>query len=476
MVSSRVAGGIGLILSAVRSADGKWTLTFHTSGRASLGRIGAPEPLRSWSPAESRAALGNFSPDGKSAILAETEKGMIAVALDDTASARVLQKPGPMITSVAADRTSRRVAVGRADGLKVFDFSTGAPLWQAGPGPVRCTPAWSPDGTQLAAVLGEARGFSLFDAASGQLRASQRTSGWPVQIVFHPAGRLFACATDEPAILLCELPDGRVRARIPAPAKSLRFSEDGNRLEAGDAGGQSQAWLLENPIGFHEWDSPPRSENDGTVFDFALARDGRFLLSSSTAGVRIWSVAEQRQTGFHATENQRIDAPTSAWWLGDRADEILVQVPGGLERVPIDPKGIPGTPRRVARPPGTTVVDVTADGTWLVTSIDPEAPPCEAWPGGNPDGAHPVPLPVKDRTVARSADQRSRASCLDHDVIKCTLSGDIASWRLTPPERIGVHAAIFSLDGNSLFVLGREHRIFTWDLGVLQAELRRMGF
>ena len=68
------------ILSAVRSADGKWTLAFHTSGRASLGRTGAPEPLRSWSPAESRAAMGNFSPDGKSAILAETDKGMIAVS------------------------------------------------------------------------------------------------------------------------------------------------------------------------------------------------------------------------------------------------------------------------------------------------------------------------------------------------------------------------------------------------------------
>ena len=192
--------------------------------------------------------------------------------------------------------------------------------------------------------------------------------------------------------------------------------------------------------------------------------------------MRIWSVAEQRQTGFLATENQRIDAPTSAWWLGDRADEILVQVPGGLERVRIDPKGQPEPPNRVPRQPGMTVLDVTADGTWLVASIDPDAPPCEAWPGGNPDGAHPVPLPVKDRTVTRSPDQRQRASLLEHDVIKYASASEDASRRLTPPERIGVHATIFSLDGNSLFVLGREHRIFTWDLGVLQAELRRMGF
>jgi WD40 repeat protein len=297
-----------------------------------------------------------------------------------------------------------------------------------------------------------------------------------VQIAFHPGDRLLACATDEPAILLCDLPGGQVRTTIPAPAKSLRFSADGSRLEAIDGGGHGLAWQLENAAGFREWAGPPQPETDGAVFDFALSPDGRMLLSTSTAGVRIWSVADERQTGFHATENQRIDAPTNAWWLGTRADEILVQVPGGLERVAIDPEGRPGDPRRVARPPGTTVIDVSPDGAWLVTSIDPEAPPCEAWPGGNPDRAHPVPLPVREKNAAISRDLRRRATQLDGDVIKFSSSIEGASWRLTPPERIGVHACVFSLDGKRIFVLGREHRIFVWDLGMLRAELERMKF
>ena len=154
--------------------------------------------------------------------------------------------------------------------------------------------------------------------------------------------------------------------------------------------------MLEKRVGFREWARLPRAEPDGTVFAMEVSADGRFLLTTATGGVRIWSVDEERQVGFYPVENQRIDAPTKAWWLNGASREILVQVPGGLERVPIDSAGGPGLPRRVPRQPGTTVIDVTEDGTWLVTSIDPDAPACEAWVGGDPSTAKPVPLPAND--------------------------------------------------------------------------------
>jgi hypothetical protein len=381
-----------------------------------------------------------------------------------------------MVTFLQTDGAGQRVAIGRADGLEVVDLSTGARVWHVRPGPVRCVPAWSPDDLQLAAVLGETRGFSLFDAATGQLRWVQQTAGWPVQLQFHPAGRLLACATDEPAVLLCDRLDGRIRSNIPVAAQSLHFSDEGSTLTTIDAAGNPSGWRLENPAGFREWNRMPQTEPDGTVFKLALSHDGRFLLTTATAGIRIWSVAEERQTGFHAVENQRIDAPTDAWWLSGDALEILVQVPGGLERVPIDPTGHPGTPRRVARQPGTTVIDVTGDGTWLVTSIDPEAPACEAWLRGDPSTAHPVPLPKKEGHVVVSRDGSRRASQLDHDVIKYSSTSEAASWRLIPPERLGVRACVFSLEGDRLLVLGREHRIFMWELGRLHEELARRGF
>lgn len=457
------------------SPDGGWTLAFHESGRASLGRTGAAQPERLLKPIEGRALKGSFVAHENRFVLAETASGTVIASVNGDAP-RVLQEPGSIVTFLQTDAEGKRVAIGRADGLEVVDLSTGERLWRAGPGPVRCVPAWSPDGTQLAAVLGETRGFSLFDAATGQVQWVQQTAGWPVQLQFHPAGGLLACVTDEPAVLLCDRLDGRVRTSIPVAAQSLRFSEDGSTFTTMDAAGRAQGWRLENPLGFREWTRMPQSEADGTVFKLALSHDGRFLLTTATAGIRIWSVAEGRQTGFYAVENQRIDAPTGAWWLRGDALEILVQVPGGLERVPIDPAGRPGAPRRVARQPGTTVIDVTEEGNWLVTSVDPDAPPCEAWLGGDPGTAHPVSLPGKEGDVVHSRDGRRGARQLDHDVIQYSSASESALWRLIPPERLGVRACVFSLDGERLLVLGREHRVFVWELGKLREELALRKF
>ena len=458
------------------SRDGKLALAFHESGRASLGRVGAIQPEIFWKAAEGRAVKGNFTADGGHLVLAETAGGMLFASVDASAPERVLAAPGSMITFLQIDDAGKRVAIGRADGLEVFDLSTGTRLWRTDPGPVRCVPAWSPDGAALAAVLGETRGFSLFDGATGQRLWTQRTDGWPGELKFHPAGNLLACATDEPALLLCERPDGRVRSRIPVAARSVRFSDEGTALIGIDPSGQSRGWRLEEPVGFHEWRRPPHAGADGTVFKLALSHDGRFLLTTATAGIRIWSVAEQRETGFHPVENQRIDAPTDAWWLSGDALEILVQVPGGLERVPIDPAGRPGNPKRVARQPGTTIVDVTADGTWLVTSIDSEAPPCEAWLHGDPATAQPCPLPERAKDIVQSRDGRRSERQLGQDVVSHAVAGEGTATRLIPPERIGVHASVFSLDGNRLLVLGREHRVFSWELARLERELAERKF
>ena len=457
------------------SPDGGWTLAFHESGRASLGRTGATQPERLLIPIEGRAVKGSFAAHGNRLVLAEMTNGTVITSLNGEAPPRVLQEPGSIVTFLQTDGEGKRVAIGRADGFEAVDLSTGERLWRTGPGPVRCVPAWSPDGTQVAAVLGETRGFSLFDAATGQVQCMQQTVGWPVQLQFHPAGGL-ACVTDEPAVLLCDRLDGRVRTSIPVAAQSLRFSEDGSTFTTIDPSGRFHGWRLENPVGFREWNHMPQAETDGKVFKIALSRDGRFLLTAATAGIRIWSVAEERQTGFHAVENQRIDAHTGAWWLRGDEMEILVQVPGGLERVPIDSSGHPKTPIRVDRQPGTTVIDVTDDGTWLVTSLDPEAPPCEAWLGGDSKTARAVPLPVKAENVTPSRDGRRSARVLDQDVIQYSSTGEGAPWRLIPPERLGIRGCVFSRDGNRLFVLGHEHRLFVWEVGKLREELALRKF
>jgi hypothetical protein len=270
--------------------------------------------------------------------------------------------------------------------------------------------------------------------------------------------------------------DGRVRSTIPAEATSLRFSDDGDQLIAKNVGGLAKVWRVERGIGFREWTRLPDAKPDGTVFGMDLSADGRFLLSTATEGIRIWSVEEERQAGCYAVENQRIDAPTRAWWLNGKSHEILVQVPGGLERVPIDATGQPGVPTRVPRQPGTTVIDVTEDGTWLVTSIDPDAPPCEAWTGGDPSTARPALISAQDWREVKTMDGRSSARISEDDVVRYSPADHPVSWQLIPPERLGVRACAFSMAGDRLFLLGREHRLFAWDLERLRKELEKLKF
>ena len=464
------------IASAVFSPDGRWCAAFHESGRASLGARDSAKPGRTWEAHPGRAIRGAFLAGTSSLLLAETEKGILLASPDPGTPDRVLQEPGSMIAFLQPDQPGDGVLLGRADALELLDTRTGATSWRATPGPVRCSPAWSPDGAHVAAALGETAGITLFDSRNGLPRWTQRTTAWPVVIEFHPGGRLLACATDENAILLCDRFDGRIRTRLAAPAGSLRFPGDGTHLIATDAAGVVRAWELVQAPGFGEWTPAPRNEPDGTEFGLALSPDGRFALTTATAGIRIWSVAEGHETGFHPVENQRIDAPTDAWWLPGTKAEMLVQVPGGLERVPVSDDGRPGTPQRVARPPGSTVLDVTADGTWLVTSVDPEAPACEAWPGGNAAQARPVPRPPGDNGPVSAHSGGKIATLLDQDVIEYFPGGNRPAWRLTPPGRPGITALAFIRDGTRLMLLGRDHRVFVWNLSRLETELAARKF
>lgn len=459
-----------------------WILVAHESGAVSLAPSNAPKPLRTWKPAEGREIKAQFTRDGKHLVLGEVETGLVIVVLGQTEKERVLRPLGNMITFLAPDPSGERLVFATAEGMEIISLADGQRLWMYGsesePKPVRCAPAWSNDGTLLLSAAGDSRGMTMFEAATGNRRWDQPTFGWPTHLQFHPSGRLLACATDEPAVLLCDESDGRVVTRLPITAHDLEFVDGGSQLSVTDAKGAISRWQIEPPIGFREWKRSSQRDVGGTVFGMALSADGKFMLTTASGGVFIWSVSEERQTGFYAVENQRFDAPTAAWWLINESGKgrgILVQVPGGLEKLAVDERGVPSAPIPVDRPPGTKVVDVLETGDWIVTSKDPDAPPCQLWPMGDATKLREAALPAGNGGVIQLAKPELQAVIQPQDVVVLTEQGR-QLMRLLPPETIGIRSGVFSADGTRLYLMGRDHRVFTWELERLKSELTSRKF
>jgi hypothetical protein len=207
----------------------------------------------------------------------------------------------------------------------------------------------------------------------------------------------------------------------------------------------------------------------------ALSPGGSRLLTVTMGCVALWSVPEEQQTGFRLLENQRIDAPASAFWLTDST--ILLQVPGGLERLTIDASGKPGVSERLPKVPGSTVLNVQPDGAWLMKVKDEDGKEsCELWPAGNATAARPAAMPEEAAKEAYASHQASGQSArlTNGDVIEVRRTQG-KEMRLTPPLNPGVRAVQFSTDGRCLFVLTRQHRVFSWDLAGLSAALDGLG-
>lgn len=469
------------LLQARFDRTGEVILSLGRSGRAALRRRGHSAALAEWDPADGRVVVGDVLADGSGVVLAGTVAGdgVFAVGPDPVPVRGISVFPANA-GFLALDPLGMRAAVGGPDGLAVVELTgAGSVQWRVEAGPVRCLPAWTPDGGGVAVALGETQAVVLFEAATGRRLVTLALDGWPEHLAFHPVDRLLAVADAGGRLTLADMTAGRVIASLEARLTALAFSADGTVVQGTDADGRVRGWKVESSTVFREWSGVPGRSGDGTVFGMRVSPDGARVLTTATAGVRLWSVPGARETGFHAVENQRIDAPTAAWWLGDA--EILVQVPGGLERVVLDAGGRPGAARRVPRPPGATVLDVRSDGAWVVRQADDEGgSSVDFWPQG--EAARAVAAGAgeageRDPLTAVSPDGRWRAVGGPDDVLELFSSAPGGRVRrLIPPFPAGVVHVSF-VDGNQkLVMLTRDHRIFGWDLTEVSRGLGALGF
>ncbi len=466
---SPVAG----VASAPAAGRKQFHLTTDESGIVRLWRNDANQPLKEWMP-PGNEIIWDFTPDGNSLVLAGTEQGIIRENLSDPQSV-VLAQPGPIVRFLTIDPVGRKVALARVDGLEVMDLTNPGSSWHFGGAQARCAAAWSADGSRIATAVGDRREAVILAAENGALCTTVAVTGVPQLLAFHPSGTLLAVASDDGSIAVCEAATGVTWTTLPFPANRLTFSADGGELQAAGDDGVTRVWRVSLPTAFHEWPEPPRSKEDGAVLGMAPSPDGTRLLTVATGCIGVWSVADQRQTGYHLLENQRIDDRAAAWWLSDA--EILIQVPGGLERMTIDAAGKPGEPLRVPKVPGSTVLDVRSDGGWIVSVKDEEGnTSCELWPGGNSDQARPIEKPPElPQSIATDDPASGQTATLSNDDTVVIRRRDGSTLRLTVPLNPGARALWFSRDGRRLLVLTRLHRVFSWDLVGLSSALDANG-
>ena len=449
-------------------------LVTDESGVVSLLQNSAEGPSKRWLPQPGSEIIGGFTTDGKSLVLAGTDQGIIVENLADSQS-KVVAPPGPLVRFLTLNPAGTQVALARVDGLEVLALTPSGATWHFGEAQARCAAVWSGDGSRLAVAVGDRREAVILAAHNGAVSATAAVTGVPQLLAFHPDGTLLAVATDDGHIAICEPATGATWSEFYFPANRLLFSADGKELLATGNDGVSRAWQVAMPAAFHEWTEPPRDKTDGAVLGMVLSPSGSHLLTVATGCIGIWSVAGARQTDYHLLENQRIDVRASAWWLNDA--DILIQIPGGLEQMTIDPEGKLGESMRVPKVPGSTVLDVRADGGWIV-SIEEEdgTTSCQVWPGGNAEEARPIEMPLEPPPeITASHLAIGLTATLSNGDTVVIRRQDGSERRLTPPLDPGVRALRFSRDGQGLLVLTRLHRVFSWHLDELADALDASG-
>jgi hypothetical protein len=443
---------------------GESFLAWHESGMVRWWKGG--QRIGEWEPADGREIAAAFVHDGNEVMLAETTRGLLSLTADGKET--VWSPPGndPITRFLSVSPDGNRIALARVDGFQIMRRD-GGKSWHHGAAPARCAAAWAGDGSRIAVALGDQRQVLILSAETGELAATIPTGGMPKHLALDPSGGLLAVASDDGMLTVFDAADGSVWSSLPHASDGLAFGASGESLRSTGKDGRIHEWNLALPVAFKTWSEIPRVRIEGQVSGLGISPDGKWLLTVSAGYVGLWSVQEARQTGIVGLEHQRVDDRASAWWLGN--SEILVQVPGGLERIAVNAEGVPGERRPVKRVPGATVHDVRPDGQWLVAVLDDLGDRVwELWPAGNPEQATVLdsPPPTPDQTAAK---------ILDEETIEHTDANGLP-LKLTAPNRPGIVATCLSKGGARLIAVTKAHRVISWEIGKLRDSLNAAGF
>ncbi|MDQ8191335.1 serine/threonine-protein kinase [Roseibacillus persicicus] len=335
------------------------------------------------------------------------------------------------------DMGKGKVAIGEEKAFPRVEEVEGGLLvagdWELPGGVLRCSPAWSEDGRFLAMVRGERMELAVYDTHRRKVFVFIPLQDWPEEIRFGKQAEVLQVVYEED--------------------RADWFSVNGELLLASVSPDRN----LAPPVGFAFWEKQYLSPVEAGLYGGSLSPNERFLATTSAVGVQIWSVDERQAAGFYEVENQRIDAPTDAWWLGD--SELLIQVPGALEVVSVSEAGEVLQARELDRVPGTKVRMVLADGDWVVEVSDEDGGKfLERWIAGDFEQAE------EWRGELDTGSQGEGSGKIVYQ-----------DWNLILPEGRGA-LQVFALEKSQrVVVLSNDYRVADWDLQVLREALGRMN-
>lgn len=468
------------------SEDKELLLSEDIDGKSTLWEVKSGRMIREWVPAYGQAVQAEFTGDQILVVGADDEEGndddlLAGVRLFSGEGYKTVEEitlpkdESFLFFSMSPD--GKIAAMNGQRGLFLLEVESGEVLWYAKKGAARCEPAWSPDGRTIAAALGDENKIFFFDVTSSSKSVFFTASRFPSQLLFHPGGRLLGALQDGANISLIDVFKGKEIFELPVSSPGhLQFSKSGDRFWVGDGEGKGSAWEIESPVGYHEWQRRSIFRKNTTVFDLQISPDDQYLLTVTADGVELWDFESKRQIGFYSSENQRIDVRSSAWWLSE--NEILLQVPGGLEVIGKDADGalsllrgakVPGARAKV---PGARVTDVDFEGNWWVDRLDEDGVTTRVvWPMGR----------VEDEqlessfSLTKGGPNELMAKGTIEDGKTIRLEGKY-EFVLTPADSVELIEVRFQRSQEILVAVSSDGRVMEWDLDVLIKELKERGF
>ncbi len=269
--------------------------------------------------------IAHFSPDGTSFLTMGQDLEAVDVWSVDPLERQVTLEESSVVGDAVFSPDGNRIAVTSENQVRLWDVRTGE-VERSFDLPGALIPAFSNDGTMLAAGGGASGSTTVWDPGTGAIISELR----------HPD--------------------------FGASTFNLAFSPDDSRLAI-----TYRTHQLGTPEdeGFLVWDPSSGQiiqRHDGLVFDVGYSLDGSEIYTSHIGEVKVWDAQSGEQTGsFHQHEGVVLD-------LHVAADTGVVASSGTPKVFVWDPETLDNSAEMIGHTGEVDGIDITADGSRVVTS------------------------------------------------------------------------------------------------------------